>query len=117
MKPFGESIRELRLAQDLGLRETAGKIGISPAYLSRIERSKEKPPKPEIIKALAKELASDPDVLFRLSSATDPEVTNFLNVQPEVMELIRFVKDTNLSTRQIEEISILTFFTILSRQK
>ena len=72
MKNFGETIRELRVAQDLGLRETAVKIGISPAYLSRIERGKERPPRPEIIKVLAKLLAADPDVLFRLSSSTDP---------------------------------------------
>lgn len=104
MKNFGDTIRELRTAQDLGLRETAGKIGISPAYLSRIERGKEKPPKPEVIKALAKELAADPDVLFRLSSSTDPEVSDFLNDQPEVMELLRFIKDSDFTSKQIEKL-------------
>ncbi|WP_353632699.1 helix-turn-helix transcriptional regulator [Escherichia coli] len=74
MKNFGETIRDLRVAQGLGLRETAIKVGISPAYLSRIERGKERPPRPEVIKELAKILAADPDVLFRLSSSTDPEV-------------------------------------------
>jgi len=34
MKNFGETLRDLRVAQDLGLRETATKVGISPAYLS-----------------------------------------------------------------------------------
>ncbi len=104
MKNFGNTIRELRTAQDLGLRETAGKIGISPAYLSRIERGKEKPPKPDLIKALAKELAADPDVLFRLSSSTDPEVSNFLNDQPEVMELLRFIKDSGFTPKQLEQL-------------
>lgn len=104
MKNFGDTIRELRTAQDLGLRETAGKIGISPAYLSRIERGKEKPPKPEVIKALAKELAADPDVLFRLSSSTDPEVSDFLNNQPEAMELLRFIQDSDFTTKQIEKL-------------
>jgi predicted transcriptional regulator len=50
MKNFGETIRDLRVAQDFGLRETASKVGISPAYLSRIERGKERPPRPEVIK-------------------------------------------------------------------
>ena len=103
MKAFGETLRALRLAQDLGLRETAGKIGISPAYLSRIEREKERPPKPGVIKALAKELAADPDVLFRLSSSTDPEVTDFLNDQPEAMELLRFIKESDFSRKQLEQ--------------
>ena len=44
MKNFGETIRDLRTAQDLGLRETAIKAGISPAYLSRIERGIWPPP-------------------------------------------------------------------------
>lgn len=99
MKNFGEILRELRLAQDLGLRETAGKVGISPAYLSRIERGKERPPRPDIIKALAKLLAADPDVLFRLSSSTDPEVTDFLHNEPEVIYLVRYLKD-NAFTRE-----------------
>ena len=93
MKNFGEILRELRTAQNLGLRETAGKIGISPTYLSRIERGKERPPRPDLIKALAKLLAADPDVLFRLSSSTDPEVTDFLHDQPEVTYLVRYLKD------------------------
>lgn len=104
MKLFGDTIRELRMAQDLGLRETAGKIGISPSYLSRIERNKERPPKPEIIKALAKEMAADPDILFRLSSSTDPDVTDFLHEKPEIMELLRFVQTTEFSPEQISKL-------------
>jgi len=101
MKHFGETIRELRVAQDLGLREMAVRIGISPAYLSRIERGKERPPRPDLIKELAKVLAADPDVLFRLSSSTDPEVADFLHNQPEVMNLLRFIKDAGFTDTEI----------------
>jgi len=101
MKDFGATIRDLRVAQDLGLRETAIKVGISPAYLSRIERSKERPPRPEVIKVLAKVLAADPDVLFRLSSSTDPDVVDYLHDQPEVMNLLRFIKEANFSDAEI----------------
>jgi transcriptional regulator with XRE-family HTH domain len=104
MKNFGETIRDLRVAQDLGLRETAIKIGISPAYLSRIERSKESPPRPEIIKAIAKELAADPDVLFRLSSSTDPELVDFLHSQPEALNLLRFIIDSDFSEDEIRKL-------------
>ena len=104
MKDFGETIRELRVAQDLGLRETAGKVGISPAYLSRIERGKEHPPRPEIIKELAKLLAADPDVLFRLSSSTDPEIVGFLHEQPEAINLLRFLKDSNFSAEELKQL-------------
>lgn len=102
MKDFGATIRELRTAQDLGLRETAGKIGISPAYLSRIERGKETPPRPEIIKNLAKILAADPDVLFRLSSSTDPELTDYLQTNPEVNTLVRFLQHNQFTGEMVK---------------
>lgn len=104
MNSFGEIIRDLRVAQNLGLRETAIKVGISPAYLSRIERGKESPPRPEIIKELAKILAADPDVLFRMSSSTDPEVVSFLHDQPEIMNLLRFVKDAHFTSDEMDRL-------------
>jgi len=104
MNSFGEIIRDLRQAQNLGLREAAVKVGISPAYLSRIERGKESPPRPEIIKELAKVLAADPDVLFRLSSSTDPEVVSFLHERPEIMNLLRLIKDANFTSVEVDRL-------------
>lgn len=104
MKQFGETIRGLRVAQDLGLRETATKVGISPAYLSRIERGKERPPRPDVIKELAKVLAADPDVLFRLSSSTDPEIVDFLRDQPEAMNLLRYIMENGFTEDQIKNL-------------
>ena len=106
MKDFGETIRELRVAQDLGLRETATKVGISPTYLSRIERGKERPPRPELIKELARVLAADPDVLFRLSSSTDPEVVDYLHAQPEALNLLRYIKEASFTEDEIKELSL-----------
>lgn len=104
MRSFGETVRELRTAQDMGLRETALKVGISPAYLSRVERCKERPPSADVIKALARVLAADPDVLFRLSSSTDPEVTEFLQGQPDLMALLRFLKEHDASETEIQRL-------------
>ncbi len=104
MKKFGETIRELRTAQDLGLRETAAKVGISPAYLSRIERGKESPPRPEVIKSMAKELAADPDVLFRLSSSTDPDLTDYLKNVPTVNEILRILAEQKLSELELHKV-------------
>jgi transcriptional regulator with XRE-family HTH domain len=104
MKSFGETLRELRVAQQLGLRETAGKVSISPAYLSRIERGMERPPRPDVIKDLAKVLAADPDVLFRLSSATDPDVVDYLHEQPDALSLLRYIKDEGFSQAQLKEL-------------
>lgn len=106
MSTFGETLRQLRIAQDMGLRETASKVGISPAYLSRIERGKESPPKPDIIKALARVLVTDPDVLFRLSSSTDPDLTEYLKERPKVLDLLRLVIAKELSDKQLDRIMI-----------
>ena len=105
MTNFGGTIRDLRVAQDLGLRETATKVGISPAYLSRIERDKERPPRPAVIKELGKVLAADPDILFRLSSSTDPEVVDYLHDQPEAMKLLRYIKEAAFSEAEIKNLT------------
>lgn len=104
MRNFGETIRDLRVAQSLGLRETATKVGISPAYLSRIERGKESPPRPEIIKNLAKVLAADPDVLFRLSSFTDPDIVDFLHDYPQVTNLLRYIMTAIFNDEEINQL-------------
>ncbi len=102
MSKFGETVRQLREAQNLGLREAASMVGISPAYLSRIERGKEHPPKPEVIKALARVLAADPDVLFRLCPSTDPDIVSLLKSRPKVLELLRLVMEKGLTDEQID---------------
>lgn len=104
MDHFGDTVRSLRIAQDLGLRETATKVGISPAYLSRIERGKESPPRPEVIKELARVLAADPDVLFRLSPSTDPDVVDYLRDQPEALNLLRYLRDAGFTEKDIKRL-------------
>ena len=101
---FGETIRDLRTAQKLGLRETATKAGISRAYLSSIERGKESPPRPEVIKEMARVLASDPDILFRLPSSTDLEVVDYLHNCPEAMVLIRYIKENSFTGADINNL-------------
>lgn len=88
-KAFGEAIREMREAQGVGLRVAADRLGISPAYLSRIERGRERPPKPDLVKRMARMLGGDADLLFRLAQSTDPDIAEFLNVVPNVPEFLR----------------------------
>lgn len=86
---FGETIREMREAQELGLRVAADRLGISPAYLSRIERGKERPPKPELVKKIARLLGGDADLLFRLADSTDPDIAEYMNIVPNVPDFLR----------------------------
>jgi transcriptional regulator with XRE-family HTH domain len=74
---FGETVRGLREAQGLALRETAHSVGIAPVSLSRIERGKEAPPSEEVVRALAKLLAADAEVLLRLCPVSDKPSDEF----------------------------------------
>ena len=88
-KSFGETIREMRQAQKLGLRTAADRLGISPAYLSRIERGRERPPRPELVKRLATLFGGDSDRLFRLAESTDPDLAAYVHSIPNVPEFLR----------------------------
>ena len=83
MAKFGETIRQLREAQGLGLREVAELSNIAPTYLSRIERGKELPPEADVIKAIAKVLAADADVLLSLCTLeSDRDLVNLVKARP-----------------------------------
>ena len=99
---FGETIREMREAQELGLRAAAGRLGISPAYLSRIERGRERPPKPELVKRLAGLLGGDPDLLFRLADSTDPDLADYIHRTPSLPEFLRAAQEMELTSEDFE---------------
>ena len=101
-RSFGATIREMRDAQQMGLRVAAGRLGISPAYLSRIERGKERPPKPDVIKRMATLLGGDPDLLFRLAESTDPDLAEYIHVVPNVPEFLRTAMAERLTSEDFE---------------
>ena len=101
-KSFGETIREMREAQDMGLRAAADRLGISPAYLSRIERGKEHPPKPDVIKRIGTLLGGDPDLLFRLAESTDPSLAEYIHLVPNVPEFLRTAMSQKLTSEDFE---------------
>lgn len=58
---FGSYIREMRIKKGLGLGDLAKMVGVSPAYLSRIERDIDPPPRSERIVALTDAMEIDCD--------------------------------------------------------
>ena len=101
-RSFGETIREMREAQIMGLRVAANHLGISPAYLSRIERGRERPPKPDLVKRMATLLGGDPDLLFRLADSTDPDLAEYIHLTPNVPEFLRAAKAVGLTSEDFE---------------
>lgn len=103
-KGFGETVREMREAQSIGLRAAAERLGISPAYLSRVERGKERPPKPDLVKRIARLLGGDADLLFRLADSTDPDLAEYMNLVPNVNEFLRTAMALRLSSDDFTEL-------------
>jgi transcriptional regulator with XRE-family HTH domain len=56
MEARGHRIRRLREEAGHGLNKFADHVGISPSWLSRIERNKSKHPGPDVLKRIAEGL-------------------------------------------------------------
>ena len=91
----------MREAQEMGLRTAAERLGISPAYLSRVERGKERPPRPELVKRMAAHGGS-PDLLFRLAESTDPDLAEYIHLVPNVPEFLRTARELKLTSEDFE---------------
>ena len=95
---FGEYIREHRevlKSQDLrfSVRQVAQRIGVEPAYLSKIERGDVAPPSEAKIRALAEELGEDPDVLLAMAGKVSSDLQEIIRKRPQLFaDLIRQLK-------------------------
>ncbi len=65
--PFGDEVRRLRTAKGVGLRQMAEEVGISPAYLSQLERGVSPPPDEKKVKKIAKALRVKQSGLMNLA--------------------------------------------------
>ena len=98
---FGSQLRALREEKKLGLRELASQAGISPAFLSKIESGKEKPPAERKLRALAKVLEFDPEVLMALAGRLPADIVEIIQKHPrEYVTLLRALR--RLSAVQLE---------------
>ena len=89
-KSFGKTLRKLRREQRIGLRMAAEELGVSAAYLSRIEHDKESPPRPQVIRKMVTLLGGG-DALFTLAETTDPDKRGFFvrTHPPEIWSALR----------------------------
>lgn len=89
-KMFGAFIRCEREAREIGLREMAKIIGVSPTYLSRVERDEFKPPTENKVRAIARIIECDPDKLLALAGRVSSDIAEIIKRQPvELSALLR----------------------------
>jgi len=100
-KIFGQLIRELRINQKdyNSLREFARKVGLSPAYLSRIENQKEPPPSESIIERMAEALGIDKYELFSQAGKIPTEFLETFQKNPKsVASFMRRAQEYGIET-------------------
>jgi transcriptional regulator with XRE-family HTH domain len=90
---FGAFIRHEREARVIGLREMAKKIGVSPTYLSKIERDEFSPPAEDKVKAIAEILGCDVDDLLARAGRVSSDISDIIKRRPvELSALLRTTK-------------------------
>ena len=103
-KRFGETVRGLRHMKGIGLRKFAGIIGMSPTYLSRIERDEFPPPAEDRVVAIAKALDQDPDELLALAGRVASDLPEIIKRHPR--EMATFLRSTaGLSADEIRQLA------------
>ncbi|MDP6180793.1 MAG: helix-turn-helix transcriptional regulator [Desulfatiglandales bacterium] len=95
---FGEYVRETRerfKEQDkkFSVRQVAMRVGIEPAYLSKIERGQFPPPSEETTRRLAAELDLDSDILLAMGGKVSKDLQEVILKRPRLFaDLIRELK-------------------------
>jgi transcriptional regulator with XRE-family HTH domain len=90
---FGALVRREREAKKIGLREMAKMLGVSPTYLSMIERGAIKPPAEDRVKGIAAIIGRDPDELLALAGRVASDLIAIIRRRPrEMADLLRATK-------------------------
>ena len=99
MTGFGDYVRTARSALAEGdvrfsLRQVAQRVGVEPAYLSKVERGLVPPPSEATIVRLATDLGEDTDVLLALAGKVSSELQAIILRRPrQFADLIRQLRD------------------------
>ena len=99
MTEFGTFIRDARERLREGdraysLRQVSLRLGIEPAYLSKIERGVFPPPSEELIIKLASELGEDQDVLLAMAGKLSSDLQLIIMRRPRLFaDLLRKLKE------------------------
>lgn len=79
---FGAFIRREREAKEFGLREMAKMIGVSPTYLSKVERDEFSPPAEDKVRKIAKIIGWDTDDLMARAGRVSTDLSDIIKRHP-----------------------------------
>jgi transcriptional regulator with XRE-family HTH domain len=79
---FGAFIRARREAKEIGLREMAKMIGVSPTYVSKVERDEFPPPAEDKIRLIAGVIGCDVDELLARAGKVASDLSDIIKRHP-----------------------------------
>jgi plasmid maintenance system antidote protein VapI len=101
---FGAFIRARREAKEIGLREMAKMIGVSPTYVSKVERDEFPPPAEDKIRLIAGVIGCDVDELLARAGKVASDLSDIIKRHPvELAALLRTTK--GLTTEDIARLA------------
>lgn len=101
---FGPTIRLLRQAKGISLREMARQLGVSPAFLSQIEAGRQhKIPKARIVQ-VAKMLGVSDAYLLGTAKQIHPDVVEFLRETPEAADFLITAMQSGLAPEDFADL-------------
>lgn len=102
-KPFGDVLREKRIAKKVSLRKFADQVGVSPTYLSQVEQNNVDPPTAERVRKMAEIMGENPDELIALAGRVPEDLPKIIQKQPTQMpELLR--EANGLTAEQLRQL-------------
>lgn len=101
---LGATLRLLRLGSGFGLRELAQRLGVSSAYLSRVENGIDPVPTEERLADIARELDVPVALLLDTAHRVSPFVLRYAEQRPQAASLFLELARRDLDEAQLAEV-------------
>ncbi len=101
---FGATLRLLRTEAGISLRSLAHAIGVSSAYLSRVENGHDAAPTPDRLVAIAHALGLPASALLELANKVSPFVASYLDRVPAASALFAEIARRDLTGPQLARV-------------
>ncbi len=102
-RSLGERVRDARLGRQLGVREFARQLEITPSYLSDIEADRRAPVE-ALMRTLADSLDLEFDQLMALSGRLGAQAERYIKRTPEAAFLFRRISEKKLSAEELAKL-------------
>lgn len=108
---FGATLRILRTDAGISLRELGDRVGVSSAYLSRVENGHDAAPTPDRLRAIAHALSLPPMSLVEMSDRITPLAADYLERVPLARDLL-----VDIVKRQLGDVELARVKAFIDRE-